>query len=307
MELPKSDRRHEQLFVFVVFGLLVLCGDVGAGAAQDDLKAGAKLEKQRRFFSAAEAYSRALRQKPRDQKARQALERTADRAIEEQLQYVEALDAELRLDEAIAELDVTARFRERLAELGVEPRQTHAIAARRDDLVSRRVQALLAEAESARAVGLWSAAIAHLQQVDALRPRAVRPCAGRRPPLGTLPCRVQTPPTRLGWRVTVTDQSATGMSLPLPVRARAQATGLWQSSPVSTVTRENAYTGQRDTVVMVGVAGRGKAQADHARERARVDLLQKLIQAFATEATQRLLSIVDVEPAVADPSELAPT
>lgn len=97
------------------------------------------------------------------------------------------------------------------------------------------------------------------------------------------------------------------MSLPLPVRARAQATGLWQSSPVSTVTRENAYTGQRDTVVMVGVAGRGKAQADHARERARVDLLQKLIQAFATEATQRLLSIVDVEPAVADPSELAPT
>lgn len=488
---------YARLIGVVVLNLLVVCFGVGASAAQGDLKAGASYEKQGQFFRAAEAYCKALRLKPRDQKARQALERTADRAIEEQLRNAEALAAELKTDRAIVELDSAARFLERLAEFGIEPQDAHDIAARKEDLVSRRVQALLAEAESARADGLWSAAIAQLQKVDALRPGSddtrdrlhdmwaswgdtnlregrlraaveryeqavrvpgarsivaaaraaairiglaesairrgacrsavadlrkaeqlaagsVRPellgratscaatcvrlsvtadrdsgvtdvardllgaevrkqigaeaseflrllpsgsagapaCDGRTMPgvdgepmnvgpysavvrvtainITRQPASSVTRQTRVshglgvdtlatyeeyretltgaitGW-VTLTDQRAavTSVPLPLPLRAIGQSTALWERSPLSTITTEDVFTRQRATVVSIDVADRGKAQADKARLQARSDLNDTLIRKLATGAAQRLLSTLDVEPAVPDPSDFS--
>ena len=105
-----------------------------------------------------------------------------------------------------------------------------------------------------------------------------------------------------GW-VTVTDQRAGGMSVPLPVRVTAQATARWQRSPVSTVTRQDPFTRQTTTAVMVDASG-GRARAEEERRRARGVLSEKLLAGFAEETARLLLSTVDVEPAVPDRSEL---
>ena len=55
---------------------------------------------------------------------------------------------------------------------------------------------------------------------------------------------------------------------------------------------------------MIGGSGRGKAQADEARRLARAHLNERLVQRFADEAARLLLSVVDAEPAVPDPTEL---
>jgi tetratricopeptide (TPR) repeat protein len=148
--------------------LLALCA-AGAAAA-DDLKRGAQLEKQGRLFRAAEAYSRALRLSPGDQKARKAMQRIADQAIAEKLSVVASLEAELKLDEALAEVEGAVWLEDRLASLQIETERPGAAADGRQQLVTRRVQALLAEAERARPDGLWSVAVAHLQQVLTLQP-----------------------------------------------------------------------------------------------------------------------------------------
>ncbi len=471
-------------------GLVVACLGLGVSAAENDLKTGAAHEEQGQFFRAAEIYLGAVRQKPRDQKARRALERTADRAIEEKFRNAEALSADLKTAEAITELETAARFTAKLAEIGIRPMRAGEIAARKERLVSDRVEALLAEIERARSGGSWSAAIAHIEQVEALRPgldetrdllhdtwiawgdanvregrlraaveryehasrvgrvsngaaraaairvglaesalrrgacraatadlrRAEQLVAGSVKPelldqakscaatcvrvsvvadrdsglpegasdhlltalrkqvladsseflrisdsAGPSTCDRRTLPgpdgepmsvgpysavlrvtavsmvrqpasastrharqqqagtemttsyeefrenlngTISGW-VTVTDQRATAMSVPMPLRANGQATARWQRSPVSTMTRADAWTGQSDTTVVIDVSGRAKPQADKARERARRDLVDTLSQNLVTEAARRILSTLDVEPAVADPTKLA--
>lgn len=107
-----------------------------------------------------------------------------------------------------------------------------------------------------------------------------------------------------GW-ITVSDQRAKGVSLPLPVRASGQATARWRGSQVSTLTRENVFTGQRATAVAIEVAPRGKAEAEHERRQARSDLTETLIRNFAAEAAKRLLSTLDIEPEVPDPTDLS--
>jgi hypothetical protein len=44
--------------------------------------------------------------------------------------------------------------------------------------------------------------------------------------------------------------------------------------------------------------------ADEARNQARAQLSERLVQSFATEAALQLLSVVDGEPTVPDPTEL---
>ena len=80
----------------VFFSQIVVCFNLGvnASAAQDELKARVEFEKQGEFFRAAMPYSRVLRVKQGDKKARRALERIADYAIEEKLLNAERAEAE---------------------------------------------------------------------------------------------------------------------------------------------------------------------------------------------------------------------
>ncbi len=487
-------KRNTQLIVVVALSLLIASFSSGAASDKEEIRAGGEYEKQGQFFRAASAYSMSLRLNPGNSKGRRALERVADPAIEEKLRSAEALEAGLQADEAIAELDSAARFRDRLAELTIESRQARGIEARREELVSRRVQALLDEAENASANGMWSAGIAHLNRVQVLRPgsedthnrlydmwtswsdtnidegrlraaaeryeqaaripgarsrvaasraAAIRVALGKSA-LGKGACRasvselrtaeklapgsvvpellgqatscaatcvrlsisadadagvakeqlrllepemrrraregaseflrlhspgpleiqtcdarrmpgidgapIETGPydvsvrvtsvrivrqpassvtrqtrtshgfgvetqgtyeeyrdtltgTISGW-ITASDQRATGMSVPMPVRASGQATARWQGSQVSSITRENVFTGQRATAVAIEVAPRGKAQAESERQQARSDLTETLIRNFAAEAAKRLLSTLDIEPDVPDPTHL---
>ena len=80
------------------------------------------------------------------------------------------MEAELRLDEAVAEMDAARRLLQRSASFDVESGQASLVESRRSQLVDRRVQALLVEAARAREGGLWSAALANLQRVETLSP-----------------------------------------------------------------------------------------------------------------------------------------
>ena len=55
---------------------------------------------------------------------------------------------------------------------------------------------------------------------------------------------------------------------------------------------------------MIDGSNRGKAQAEDERRQARLGLTEALVLDFASEAARLLLSIVDVEPAVPDPTAL---
>jgi len=107
-----------------------------------------------------------------------------------------------------------------------------------------------------------------------------------------------------GW-LTVTDERTKVLSLPLPVRARGEATARWQGNSVSSLTRENVFTGQSSTAVVIGMTSSGKAQAEEERLLARNELTGTLIRNFAEQAAKLLLSTLDVEPAVSDPTEIA--
>ena len=158
------------IVVVLAASILAIAIESSATAATDDYHRAAQLEKQGQFFRAAETYSRMLRLKPGDKKARTALVRIADQAIAEKLSSASKLEAELKLDQAIAEIEAAGWLQERLTSLKIEVSQPHAVGTRRDHLIDRRLQALLLEAERARADGLWSAAVAHLQQVETLKP-----------------------------------------------------------------------------------------------------------------------------------------
>jgi hypothetical protein len=56
--------------------------------------------------------------------------------------------------------------------------------------------------------------------------------------------------------------------------------------------------------VTIGGTGGGRAQADDARRQARSHLNERLVQDFADETARLVLSVVDAEPAVPDPTEL---
>jgi hypothetical protein len=107
-----------------------------------------------------------------------------------------------------------------------------------------------------------------------------------------------------GW-VTVKDSRAGGLATPLPIQVSGQVTARWQRNPMSAITTEDRLTGRRATSVQVDLSGRGKAQADDERRQARAQLAEKLIFDFAKKASRLVLSIVDAEPAVPDPAELA--
>ena len=487
----RGGKKHMWL---VLLSLLVVCFNSGASAAQDDQKAGAEYEKQGQLFRAALSYSRALRLKPGNKKVRRALQRIADRAIDEKLLSAETLEAGLKIDEAIAELDAAARLGVQFTALTIDSEQAGNIAALKEGLVSRRVESLLAEAERARADGMWSAAIAQLKRVEVLRPGSddthdrlydvwmawsdmnrqegrLRAAAERleqaskipgmrssvaaaqaaairvglgKSALGKGACRAAVAELRMaerlapgsvvpellrqaascaatcvqmaasadpdssieakqlgllqaefrsrlregaseflrmqssdqsdvlicdrrsmpgvdgepmnvgpyasvlrvtsikivrqpassvtrrtrdqhgfgvetlatheeyrdtltgtisGW-LTVTDQRAKDLSVPLPVRASGQATARWQGNSVSSIYSENVFTGQRSTSVLISVVPSGKAQADEERRRARSELTETLIRNFAERAAKLLLSTLDVEPEVSDPSEI---
>jgi hypothetical protein len=58
------------------------------------------------------------------------------------------------------------------------------------------------------------------------------------------------------------------------------------------------------TGVVIGDSRRGRVSAAEARNQARAQLSERLVQRFATEAALQVLSVVDAEPAVPDPTEL---
>ena len=142
----------------------------GSGIVGDAFKRGAQLEQQGQYFQAAEAYLSVLRSQPGNRKARAELTRIIDQAATVKLNLATGMETELRLDEAIAEMDAARRLLQRSASFDVESGQASLVESRRSQLVDRRVQALLVEAARAREGGQWSAALANLQRVEALSP-----------------------------------------------------------------------------------------------------------------------------------------
>jgi hypothetical protein len=109
--------------------------------------------------------------------------------------------------------------------------------------------------------------------------------------------------TMSGW-ATVTDERSEGASVPLPVNVTGEAESRWQGNVVSSSVNRGDRTGQWSTGVVIGGRGGGRAQADEARRQARARLTETLVQSFAAKAARLLLSVVDAEPAVSDPTEL---
>ena len=153
------------LFCILAFGVAA-----GANQVRDEFRRGSQLEKQGQYFRAAETYLLVLRMESGHRKARARLTRIIDQAIAEKLTRVTDLEAELRLDEAITEIDAARRLLERSAARNIEGGQPSVVESRRLQLVDRRVQALLMETERAREDGLWSAALANLQRIETLSP-----------------------------------------------------------------------------------------------------------------------------------------
>ena len=143
----------------------------GSDFVSDAFRRGAQLEQQGQYFRAAEAYlvSPAVAARETGRPVLD-LSRIIDQAITEKLSSATALEAELRLDEAVAEMDAARRLLQRSASFDVESGQASLVESRRSQLVDRRVQALLVEAARAREGGLWSAALANLQRVETLSP-----------------------------------------------------------------------------------------------------------------------------------------
>jgi len=469
----------------------------GTDFVSDAFKRGAQLEQQGQYFRAAEAYLSVLRSQPGNRKARADLARIIDQAATEKLNLATGMESELRLDEAIAEMDAARRLLQRSASFDVESGQASLVESRRLQLVDRRVQALLMAAERARGDGLWSAALANLQAVETLSPgygetrekmrevwvgwadanesegrlraaamrleeaikvpgerssaisaraaairsalgmsdlrngacraavtelraaeklvpgstepgalqqavACARTCVqlsiaadpgsglgdnllgllsvevgrqitssaseflflqdvgvGTRPSCDARlvpgvdgqpmtvgpysisvritaisiirqPARSTTRQTRSmhgvhaetvvsyqeyteaisgslsGW-VTVIDHRSRGASVPRPVRVTDQAQSRWQGNVVSSSTSQFGPTGRSGSVstgVVIGGSRQGRAPADEARNQARAQLSERLVQRFATEAALQVLSVVDGEPAVPDPTEL---
>jgi tetratricopeptide (TPR) repeat protein len=142
----------------------------GNDFVSDSLRRGTQLEQQGQYFRAAEAYLVVLGSQPRNQKARANLSRIIDQATTEKLDLAAALETELRLEEAIAEIEAARRLLQRSGSFDVESGQASLVDSRRSLLVNRRVQALLMAAERAREDNLWSAALANLQAVETLSP-----------------------------------------------------------------------------------------------------------------------------------------
>jgi len=493
-------RGCEQKFLIrltiLVFCMLSFSIEGGANQARDTFRRGQQLETQGQYFRAADTYLLVLRLEPGHRNARTALSRVIDQAIAEKLSSAAALETDLKLDEAIAEIEAARRLLGRSALFNIEGGQSSAVESRRLQLVDRRVQALLTEAERAREAGLWSAALAQLQHVETLSPgygetrekmrevwlawadtneregrlraaaqrleeaaripgqrsgvasaraaairsglgltdlqsgacraavaelraaerlapgstdpialeqadACARTCvqlritadpesglgenqlgllnaevrrqiasgaseflilrdSGRRSPLNCdrrlvpgidgqpmsvgpystsvritalsvirQPASSSTGQARShhgaqvetavtfqqyvevlsgnlsGW-VTVTDQRSGGASFQLPVRVTDEALSRWRGNTVSSSATRTGPTGQSSTStgVMIGGTGGGKAQADEARRQARAHLNERLVHNFAAEAARLMLSVVDAEPAVPDPTEL---
>jgi len=484
-------------FCFLALSSAGCASQSGNDFVSDAFRRGAQLEQQEQYFRAAEAYLAVLGSQPRNRQAQADLIRIIDRAALEKLNLATALEAEQRLDEAIAEIDAARRLLQRAASFDIGSGQASLVESRRSQLIDRRVQALLVEAARAREGGLWSAALANLQRVETLSPgdgatremmrevwlewantnehegrlrsaamrleeatkipgerssaisaraAAIRSALGMSDlqngacraavaelrsaerlvpgstepgalqqavacartcvhlsitadpgsglgdnPRGLLgvevgrqitstaseflflqdvelgsqascaarvvpgvdgqpmtvgpysisvritaisiirqPARSTTRQTRSlhgvhaetvvsyqeyveaisgslsGW-VTVTDQRSSGASVPRPVRVTDQAHSRWQGNVISSSTSQFGPTGRpgsHSTGVMIGGSGRGRVPADVARDQARAHLTERLVQGFAAEAAVQVLSVVDGEPAVPDPTEL---
>ena len=120
-----------RVLTIAVLSLLALCVEAGANTAKDNMKEGARYEKEGQFFRAAEAYARILRLTPGDQKARTALARVGDRALDEKLATAAVLEAEMKLDEAIAAIDAAGRLRDQMLSLKIELDRPGAIDSKR--------------------------------------------------------------------------------------------------------------------------------------------------------------------------------
>ena len=109
-----------------------------------------------------------------------------------------------------------------------------------------------------------------------------------------------------GW-VTVIDHRSSGASIPRPVRVTDQAQSRWQGNIVSSSTSQFGPAGRPGSVstgVVIGGSRQGRVPADESRNQARAQLSERLVQRFATEAALQVLSVVDGEPVVPDPTAL---
>ncbi len=104
--------------------------------------------------------------------------------------------------------------------------------------------------------------------------------------------------------VTITDQR-TGRSGPAtPVVVRSEATAQWVKSPTSSVSMEQVRPGQAPGNRPADPRLQRLSRIEDQRGEARTRLAASLAQVFADEVARVILSTVDAEPSVTDPSEI---
>jgi len=151
--------------------VMVAVPDIWSGGLVDeDLKSAVKLEEKGEYSRAAESYARVLRLEPGNKKAKTGLGRVAGGAITEKLSLARKYEDSLRFTDAHAELIVAVAIQDRARSAGVDLTSDTDAAEAMERMIDRWVDTLYDEAIRAQTDELWSAAVAHLRRIEALRP-----------------------------------------------------------------------------------------------------------------------------------------
>jgi len=106
-----------------------------------------------------------------------------------------------------------------------------------------------------------------------------------------------------GW-VRVVDVGKDDAVLATPVRATATEKGQWMGNPVTVVTREEPWTGERTGGVAVTPGMLKRTRVDEQRREARKRLIGSLIRKFVEATSDMVLAVVDTELPLPEPETL---
>jgi len=157
--------------LLVAFAILIpASGGRAGGLVDDDLKTAARFEAQAEYQRAAEAFARVLRLEPGNRKAKSGLSRVAGPAIADRLASARSFEESRRFTDAQIELSTAVQLLDRIESAGLALGDEFDVNAAYEGLIDRWVENFHGEALAAQEDEMWSAAVAHLRKIEALRP-----------------------------------------------------------------------------------------------------------------------------------------